>query len=175
MLLRLTYALASLALGLTAAGCSSAPLECTLVSCQDQVSIRLKTAGRTWPNGAYTFSLRTDSIDTTCSFRLPDDSAMRRGSGIAVTCTPHLSFRIELKACTLACDAGPCVLGCDPAGPLDVEALVRDTPRSVHLSLERDGQPLVVQDVKPAYEDFFPNGRACGGECRQASVDVAVP
>jgi hypothetical protein len=112
-------------------------------------------------------------------------------AALLASCTPF-------GACTLiGCEDGLSVrFSRPPAGAFRVEATVPNDPAVLaidctdaascplmfpDLVAERvtlrltTAEGTITQQFQPRYENVYPNGRACGGACRQATVTLQLP
>ena len=163
-------------LALTVSSAQCATKVCTLAGCGEGISATLRTADGKWASGSYELNLRADGTPGTCTLRLPEQ--LPQGPGIPLyPCGPQTTVMVTTdKKCAFGCDGQACGQQCMwLRGQFVIEVMMYATPSRLEVVLSRDGEQLVAQEVRPAYEESTPNGPECGPVCRQAKVDVAVP
>ena len=159
------------------AATSASPPEvgCTLVGCNDGASITLDSPTGSWAAGSYELQASGDGAMVTCTLNIPA-SATNDVFGTCTTAGASLSLEFAQTCMTL--DAGiPGVTGvqCTPIeGQTSLRLEVPGTPASLMLAVQRGGAPLASKSLDLQYTAFYPNGRACGGACQEASVTLTV-
>jgi hypothetical protein len=143
----------------------------------DQLGVKLNTPTGAWTDGVYELAVRADDqLLVTCTLRIPQQLPDPPGQVVSMQCGKGVRFEIASQAqCQMGCDAVTCWQGCTPIpGKFEARLTVTGTPARLELAVLRNGQPLVTEEVEPAYQDVYPNGPECGGACRQATLAYTV-
>jgi len=151
---------------------------CTMRGCMDQLGVELRTATGAWANGVYELTVRTDDqLAGGCTLRLPEQLPDPPGKVFGVPCGNGVRFDFMSEGkCETGCDGTACWQKCEPIpGKYQSRLAVTGTPARFQLSVVRDGETVLDQEVEPAYRDVYPNGPECGGACRQATLEYTVP
>jgi hypothetical protein len=127
---------------------------CTLIGCQNGLSVRLSQPVR--DAGTYVVTLDLDGRAVTCQATLPFASCST-GAGCSAP-----DVLLEQSGCALP-PSGHELTG------LQVTSVVRD----VRIRIERDGSELVSGNFTPSYTRSEPNGPGCG-ICEQAGASLNV-
>jgi hypothetical protein len=136
-----------------AAGCSGDE-ECTLVGCNDGLSVTA-IASEGLRDGSYEVQLMLDDEAVTCVH--PQLVAAPQQSG---TCTAA-----AVRSSLVSYNGGA-------PGTAGANALVIDitgTPSQVVLRVLHDGQLVGEANYEPSYQTIMPNGPECGPTCNTAS------
>jgi len=136
----------------SAQGCATT---CTDAGCGPSMSLEIRAADGTWPDGVYALELSVDGVAHTCSMTLPDDIPASGGlalSGCGLTLSPD-----------------------QVAGQYTLRSWSSSTPRTLSVRVTRDEALLIDETRTVAYEDSRPNGPECGPVCRSATVDFQLP
>jgi hypothetical protein len=124
---------------------------CTDIGCGSGVSVTLTPQSGTWQEGQYTLDLTMDGRKQECTLRIPNDSP-----------TGHVS-----------CGGGVRMEFTSNVDDFVLRVLVDSAPKSLGLSLSRDGTVILAESPTLTYQESHPNGADCG-VCRSTSVDVTV-
>jgi hypothetical protein len=152
--------------------CGELGQSCTEIGCSDQAALTLRPAGGEWIAGSYELSVTVDGVERRCAFSVPADLPEPR-SGRAL-CDPLLPFYIQPETvCTERRDRDSVSQTCTPipdrySGSLTLQG----TPAVLVVIVERDGQILSNETLKPAYQASRPNGPGCEPLCRQARAEL---
>ena len=119
---------------------------CTLIACEDQFTLSLVADDGPIPSGRYAVTVSASGAAQTRAFTLG------------------------------ACDGGRCLDGEALYEPDDERVLLFFDPvaADVTVRVERDGAVVSDGAAGVAFEDVFPNGPDCGGDCRVGRSEVAV-
>jgi hypothetical protein len=149
---------------------------CTEIGCSDAATFSFRTPTGAWQDGEYTLAIRADGTDYDCSFAVPDDLP-EMGQPTPLDCMPELAAYVmpevtcmEIRhddAVSQSCTVIP--------GQYYVEASILGTPETVSVSLERDAEVVVEENVVLDYQESRPNGPDCEPLCRQATAAFTVP
>jgi hypothetical protein len=143
----------------TLAGCSLIGHACTEVGCDSGLAVEFQKASGPWPAGSYQVAITADGATITCSTTLPFTSA----SSPAGSCTSS-DVTLGLSGSAL------------PAAQQAISGLqFTTTPKSVKVTISRDGMQVASGDLTPAYETIMPNGPDCEPTCTGATGTLAVP
>jgi hypothetical protein len=168
---------AVLAVLMTAApGCVTR--ECTAIGCTDQLGVELRTATGAWADGVYELTVRTDDqLAGSCTLRIPEQLPDPPGQVVSMPCGNGVRFELSHQSqCEMGCDGNACWQKCTPIpGKFQSRLATPGTPARFELTLLRDGETILAQNVEPAYREVYPNGPECGGACRQARLEYMVP
>ena len=133
------------------------PQACNEMGCADGLVISLSPdAG--WAPGQYRFTIVTDGETTVCEGALPLPPCEQP----ALRCTGSAAI-IGESGCAI-----------DPAAHGFSDIQISSKPKSVTLTIERDGQPIANQTLTPTYQRSQPNGPGCPPVCDNAHAQVAV-
>ena len=152
--------------------------ECTLVGCADQLGVELRTATGAWTDGLYELTVGTeDQRAGRCILRIPEQLPDLPGKVFGEPCGNGVRFAFMSEStCESGCDGTSCWQKCTPIpGKYLSQVAVTGTPARLELTLVRDGETILAQNVEPTYREVYPNGPECGGACRQATVEYTVP
>jgi hypothetical protein len=161
---------------MASAGCETRT--CTEIGCTNSLGVELRTATGAWTDGVYELAVRADDrVVGACSFRLPEQLPDPPGQSAGFPCGENIRFVISYEAkCEMGCDGNACWQTCTPIpGKFESRLSVTGTPARFAFTLVRDGHTILAEDIQPAYRDVYPNGPECGGACRQATLEYAVP
>jgi hypothetical protein len=152
--------------------CGELGQSCTDIGCRDQASLTLRPAGGEWLAGSYRLIVTIDGEERQCAFSVPADLP-EPGSGRAL-CDPFLPLYLQPETvCSERRDRDSVSQSCTPipdrySGSLTLQG----TPAVLVVTVERDGQILSNDTLKPAYQASRPNGPGCEPLCRQASAEL---
>jgi hypothetical protein len=152
--------------------------ECTAIGCTDQLGVELRTATGAWADGLYELTVRADDqLAGSCTLRIPEQLPEPPGQVVSMPCGNGARFELSHQSqCEMGCDGNACWQKCTPIpGKFQSRLAIQGTPARFELTLLRDGETILAQKVEPAYGDVYPNGPECGGACRQATLEYAVP
>ncbi len=131
-----------------------APAACTEMGCRDGANLSLRRAA--WPAGAYQVTVDADGLVTTCTLTISATTPI--GNGELATCTG--SDGVELS---------------HYPGGLDLDMMLRGTPRRVQLTIADAGGIIYDEAIVPTYTWITANGPGCGPQCLQGNQPVALP
>ncbi|WP_433936711.1 hypothetical protein AB3662_18765 [Sorangium cellulosum] len=165
---------AVLATSAAAYGCVT--LSCTEVGCDDNFSIITTTADRTWAAGEYALDLSVDGDEVSCSYTWTD-TPQPGGGGVFVQCSETVTVSINAAMrCTVTTNGGAISQSCTPIPGQSVQGItVRGTPARVDVVVRRDGDVIGERSFTPRYQVSYPNGEACGPECRGDAQEWELP
>ena len=146
--------------------------ECTLIGCRDQFVASVSRADGSFPSGAHRIEILADGASLTCSFTYPLATAPG-GAAIPPSCPIGLTVNIaQQQVCMQTTENGGVAFTCQPIPGQFLETIeLAGTPAQVHVWQYVDDVALLDAATAPVYQDYFPNGPACGPPCHQASVD----
>jgi hypothetical protein len=144
------------ALILVCAFAAPAQAACTMIGCVDGLSINLDPSYQ-WLPGNYSFSLVIDGRISHCTAKLPLPAC---GDERAVTCDNH-----EITIVESGCALPP---GSQGFGPV----MISSSPKSVALTITRNGLSVLDRRISPQYSSVQPNGPMCGPVCRSATIEL---
>jgi hypothetical protein len=141
------------------AGCGLTAHACTEIGCADGLDVDFQTASGTWPAGSYQIDLTADGATITCTTTLPFASATNPAG---------------------SCTSADVIMGlsgsAQPAAQHAISGLhFNTTPKSVKVTISRDGAMVASGDFTPAYETSMPNGPDCEPTCTNAGATLKVP
>jgi len=152
--------------------------DCMDIGCTDALALSLRIADGTWDEGQYELVIDGDFSPgpTTCRFRVPDDIPAAR-SATEIDCSGSLSFSLgQDEDCTnplmKPANQEPCV---PLPGQFVVSGGIEAAPKTLTLSLTRDGSSIVSRTVRPTYKQNRPAGPGCGSVCEQAHESITLP
>lgn len=128
---------------------------CTEIGCVNGFNVKVTSSGA-WKAGKYTVTVVADGVTTTCTADLP--------------LTPQS---------TASCSAAGVQIGLSgsalPAEQHSIsDVALTATPKSVMITIARDGTSIGAQSFTPAYKTSRPNGATCEPVCTNASDTLAV-
>lgn len=161
---------------------SRAPIACTQIGCMDSLFVELKSPNAAWAQGSYQLALTMDGKDITCGFALPKDLPQAGHVG-EIVCTQRsdadkdfvrLMINQEM-VCTEQVTEQAVSSTCEPVPErYALQLHIPETPKTLSLSLTRDGQALLSRTYEPAYQESRPNGPQCEPLCRQARIEESL-
>lgn len=128
---------------------------CTEIGCLDGLTIST-SLDYVWKPGKYNFDFLIDGRAVKCTGALP----LKPCETHSITCSEE-GVMITESGCALPADAqgfGDIMLG--------------SGPRTIKLTITRDGESIAAGNWAPKYQTSQPNGPACGPVCRQATVKL---
>ena len=145
--------------------------ECTLIGCQDQFSAAVSRADGSFPSGTHRIEILADGASVTCTFAYPLMTGPS-GATVSPSCPTGLVVSVEQQqVCTQTNENGGVASTCQPIPGQFFETIrLVGTPAQVHVWQYVDDVALLDAATAPAYQDYFPNGPACGPPCHQASA-----
>jgi len=160
--------------GLAFAGNACLGQTCTLVGCSDGAYIDVGREGA-WREGSYTLEFSIDGEPHSCDFVVPD-ALPSRGQATLLDCGEGSEVELwQSLTCTsvVSHDGNSGSGSCTPiADEYQLSLELQGNPKTVSISLSRDGQPLLSDSRDPKYEPSYPNGPDCGEGCRQGGYDL---
>ncbi|KYF78657.1 hypothetical protein BE17_08245 [Sorangium cellulosum] len=152
------------------------PLECSEVGCDDSFSIITTTADKSWAAGEYALELSVDGEQVSCSYTWTN-MPQTGGGGMFVACSPTVTVSIDtFRRCTETSDGDSVSQSCTPIpGQLAQGIKIQGTPARVDVVVRRDGAVVGERSFTPEYQSSYPNGEACGPECRGDAQDWKLP
>ncbi|WP_437753566.1 hypothetical protein [Sorangium sp. So ce1389] len=152
------------------------PLNCTEVGCDDSFSIITTTADKSWAEGEYALELSVDGDEVSCSYTWTN-TPQAGGGGMFVQCSPSIIVSINtFMQCTETSDGDSVSQSCTPIpGKLAQGIKIQGTPARVDVVVRRDGAVVGERSFTPEYQTSYPNGEACGPECRGDAQDWELP
>lgn len=130
---------------------------CTQIGCEDGLTIEFSAK----QPGAYTFDIVADGQTITCNATLPLPPCSSPP-------TPNCSVA-GVSLTESGCALVPSAHSLEGLYFYDMH------PKSVEVTVLRDGAEVARQTFAPAYKTVAPNGVECGPVCEQATVSLAVP
>jgi len=155
-------------------GCSdpdSEPRTCTLIGCNEELTIELKA--EEWVPGQYVVSITDSQRSYDCRFeKLPDGTGGQAGAqsneswGVAQGCK-------QTAGATAASWDAPEFVGLGEA----VTIRSRYPAERVPLTVRRDGVTLLDVELTPSYTKSYPNGFECDASapCLNGSETLTLP
>jgi hypothetical protein len=159
---------------LGADGCSSEDVSCTLIGCEDQLTLEVTQKDGTWPPGEYDVRVTYGGQAVTCRYQW----APQAGTLWAFAdCGPLVSLHVSPRTvCEHRVEGQAVVQQCEPVPGQFIEYLtVRGTPSAVAVRHRLNGTVLDEREVRATYEAAQPNGVGCGPICQQASAAIILP
>lgn len=136
-------------------GAPQSPAGCTEIGCVS--GFRVTLSASSWKAGKYDVVVVADGVTTTCSASLPLTSTS------TADCTGP-GVQLGLSGSML------------PAAQQSLsEIALTATPKSVKITVSRDGAELATKSFTPAYTTARPNGPDCEPVCTSASDTLALP
>ncbi|WP_437291324.1 hypothetical protein [Sorangium sp. So ce406] len=165
---------AVLATSAAAYGCVT--LGCSEADCNDNFSIITTTADRTWAAGEYALEISVDGDEVSCSYTWTNPPEPG-GSGVFVQCSEAVAVSVNAAMrCTVTTNGGAISQSCTPSPGHSVQGItVRGTPARVDVVVRRDGDVIGERSFTPRYQVSYPNGEACGPECRGDAQEWELP
>ena len=151
--------LASMVL-ISACGVVDDGTDCTEMGCEDGLNIALAGPGVA-KSGAYEFVLIADGEEITRTANLPVASCENAGGA---PCTSKNVFLSAIGGC-----GSP-----DTTQSFDGIILSGMHPRTVEVTVRRDGAEVAHQTFTLSYTHLEPNGPDCPGACDQASTSLGL-
>ena len=158
--------------GLAFAGNACIGQVCTLIGCSNAAYIDI---GRTdaWPDGAYSLELSMDDEQRSCDFVVPDDL----GRFVTLDCGEGVTAQLEQRTkctSTTSSDGNSSSGSCTPIpDEYEISLELIGNPKTISVTLSRDGSTVLSDSRKPKYERDYPNGSDCDEGCSQASYKLS--
>ncbi|HEY0715169.1 MAG TPA: hypothetical protein VGF45_20990 [Polyangia bacterium] len=164
-------ALLSVAMCAVGAACNEGLGEtkaCTLIGCQDQASIVVRTSdGLTPPMGVV---LDLDGVVVRCMIPPPT------GFATGLCNDPRVEVaRTSLTDCQDTNNGSTSSRSCVPNGKFEQIITVRATPARIGVQLLDHAQVIAERTFASTYTLSFPNGPGCEPGCRQARHEWTLP
>jgi hypothetical protein len=144
---------------------------CTAIGCSDSFNVTVTPAAGTFPAGEHEVVIAIDgSAPRTCTFRFPFT-----GSIESARCTGEGGLNLTvwpLQTCQTITQGGAVGQSCTPIpGKFEERLTVPGLPARLRITQRlAQGEVYLDRDVTPRYEEFYPNGKDCGGACKQAGA-----
>jgi hypothetical protein len=131
---------------LLASGCDRFGLVCTQIGCDDGVNISIRGLE---VNQSYEVDLETADETIKCTIDMSEDTT----DDARMTCDRSLFYFSRMDGAHI-----------ELAG----------TPERVAITVRQNGAMIVQDEVAPEYQEFAPNGEACGPICLQDAITVEL-
>ncbi len=147
---------------------------CTLIGCSSAAYVNIGRAGA-WQAGSYALDLSMDDEQRHCDFAVPDDLPPA-GLLVPLDCGAGVSALLGQRSkctSTTSSDGNSSSGSCTPI-PDEYELTLElmGNPKTVSITLSRDGSTVLSDSRKPKYERDYPNGPDCDQGCSQASYQL---
>lgn len=161
--------------GLAFAGNACIGQVCTLIDCSNAAYIDIGRAGA-WQDGSYALDISMEDEQRSCNFAVPDDlpaagllAMLDCGEGVFA-----LLGQRQNCTSTTSNDGNSASGSCTPI-PDEYELTLELTgnPKTISITLARDGTTLLSDSRTPKYERDYPNGPDCDEGCSQASYPLS--
>lgn len=130
-------------------GDDSATSICTAIGCEDGLKVVFQPALHA--EGTYDFEVALDGMSSTCTAVLPFDDL-----SVDVCDDPRVMLILSGTAL--------------PANQQEVYGMmIADTPSTVRITIDKDGDQVADQSFTPSYQQVAPNGVECGPICTQGT------
>jgi len=133
---------------------------CTQIGCLNGLRISLNKV-TPWTAGNYSFAFELDGAPVTCSGSLP-----------LPACDQGAALRCDVDEKVQVGESG-CALPPEQHGFADIQVL--GEPARVKLTIRREDQQLLAEELTPTYVRSRPNGPDCEPECSSASAELNLP
>jgi hypothetical protein len=164
-----------LSCGLVFAGSACVGKSCTLIGCSNSANIDIGRDGA-WQDGAYTLELSLDGEGRRCSFIVPDDLPPY-GRGAGLDCGEGVDATIwQRSTCssTVSRDGNSGSGACTPIpNEYEIALELSGNPKTIAITLARDGTALLSDSRAPKYERDYPNGPDCDEGCTQGGYALS--
>jgi hypothetical protein len=151
------------------------PRPCTAIGCSDQLNVTIRPKDGLFASGTHEVVIAAEGRPVrTCTFSFPiaggpaaiASGVCPGGDGIFLTVAP-------LQACTSMTSGGVASQTCTPVpGKFEERLHVPGRSPRVHITQRTTGGATYLdRTVEATYQPVYPNGRACGEVCKQASVE----
>ena len=154
---------------------------CTLEDCSNAAYVDIVHDGA-WQDGSYTLELSLDGEERSCDFVLPDDLPAT-GHLAALDCgddgdggedVSALLGRRTKCTSTSSADGNSSSGSCTPIpDEYEISLELAANPKSVSITLTRDGATVLSDSRAPKYGRIYPNGSDCDEGCAQASYELS--
>lgn len=141
-----------------AATAPSNRMACTMMGCMDGLMLQTNP-GYVWKKGAYRFTFEAEGKTETCTGSLPLRDC---DSGSSLNCT----------ATWMQITESGCALPEENQGFGDI--WINGWPKSVAVTITRDGEQIAASVFTPQYRSAQPNGAHCGPSCCQATAPLSL-
>ena len=156
---------------------SPPPQACTLIGCQDQLTVTVTPAGGVFPSGVHVVTASLPGpVATTLTCEFSYDAAPGSTTAPVAKCTPGLRlFIFQKQNCTTVQRGDAVGRVCEPvAGQYQEQIAVDGTPSHVRLTQTVNGSTILDEALSPTYVETRPNGPNCEPVCRQATKSIEL-
>lgn len=155
--------------------CAGNACTCTLIDCSNAAYVDIGREGA-WQDGSYTLEVSLDDEQRRCDFVVPDDLPAKDRS-VSLDCGDGIDAQLGHPSKCTSTSSNDGNSGSGSCTPIpdehEISLELRGNPKTVSITLSRDGAVILSDSRAPKYERDYPNGSDCDEGCRQAGYELS--